>query len=395
MKIVHVEDFFHPDAGYQLNILAKNMARLGHEVTIICATMDKVPEHLVAFFGREDIEERDRYYSQKYGVKIVRLPLIAFVSGRAVFHHDMFRTIRNENPDVVYMHGNDTLTAMRYLLNINKMRYPLVMDSHMLEMASVNRFSLAFRKVYKKLFASIIIKNNVPVIRTQDDPYVEKCLGIPLVQAPLISFGSDTMLFHPDDSVRKKFRAENGIASESFVILYAGKLDESKGAHLLADALLEKISADQEIVFVIVGNTSGEYGEKIEQKLQNSQNRILRFETQKYENLAYFYQSADLALFPKQCSLSFFDVQACGVPVVFEDNNINIDRAAHGSACVFKAGNVSDFRDKIIEMCNMDNQDYNSIRRKSVEYIRKNYDYTYIIEKYMEVLEETVRNYAV
>lgn len=35
MKIVHVEDFFHPDAGYQINILPKYMAKMGHEVVVI------------------------------------------------------------------------------------------------------------------------------------------------------------------------------------------------------------------------------------------------------------------------------------------------------------------------------------------------------------------------
>lgn len=394
MKIVHVEDFFHPDTGYQLNILAKNMTRLGHEVTIICAEMDKVPEHLIAFFGREDIEKRDRRYSQKYGVKIVRLSLITFVSGRAVFHRDLFRAIRNENPDVVYMHGNDTLTAMRYLLNLKRLQYPLVMDSHMLEMASVNRFSEAFRKIYRKFFAPIIIKNNIPVIRTQDDPYVEKCLGIPLTQAPWISFGSDTMLFHPDEGAREQFRQDHKIAPDAFVVLYAGKMDESKGAHLLGEALSEKITVDKELVFIIVGNTSGEYGEKIERQLKNSPNRVLRFPTQKYEDLAYFYQGADLALFPRHCSLSFFDVQACGVPVLFENNNINVERASHGNATVFKAGSASDFRNKMIELVNMDEKIFEMMKQKSVQYINQYFDYAKIVEEYMAVIEQTVHDYG-
>ena len=114
MKIVNVEDFFHPDAGYQINILSKYLVALGHEVIIITSQMDKVPAALTSFFGKENIEERDKEYSNRYGVKIVRLPIKGFVSGRAVFTKELFSTIQADNPDVVFVHGNDTLTAMRY-----------------------------------------------------------------------------------------------------------------------------------------------------------------------------------------------------------------------------------------------------------------------------------------
>ena len=56
MKIVNVEDFFHPDAGYQINILSKYHVALGHDVTIITAQMEKVPVTLTSFFGRENIK---------------------------------------------------------------------------------------------------------------------------------------------------------------------------------------------------------------------------------------------------------------------------------------------------------------------------------------------------
>ena len=73
MKVVNVEDFFHPDAGYQINILSKYLVALGHEVTIITSEMEKVPTTLTSFFGRENIEGRDQAYSNQYGVKILRL----------------------------------------------------------------------------------------------------------------------------------------------------------------------------------------------------------------------------------------------------------------------------------------------------------------------------------
>ena len=51
MKIVQIEDFFHPDAGYKINILSKYFARMGHETVIITAELDKMPDFLTSFSG--------------------------------------------------------------------------------------------------------------------------------------------------------------------------------------------------------------------------------------------------------------------------------------------------------------------------------------------------------
>lgn len=391
MKIVNVEDFFHPDAGYQINILSKYLVALGHEVTIITAQMEKLPTTLTSFFGRENIEERDQSYSTQYGVKILRLPIRGFVSGRAIFTNALFSTIRAENPDVIYVHGNDTLTGMRYLLNYKKMGYPLVMDSHMLEMASTNKFNKYYRKFYKWCFTPLITKNKIPVIRTQDDPYVEKCLGIPLSQCPWISVGSDTMLFHPDEDARKYFRMANNIPEDAFVFIYAGKLDESKGGLLLAEAIRKKIEAQRKVMFLIVGKTgTDEYGSRVEAAFSQSENHVLRFPTQLYTDLPKFYQASDCAVFPRQCSLSFYDVQACGLPVIFEDNNINVDRAAHENAITFKSGDLQDLRNKIVKMCNLQAKTFSKIKENSIAFVKESYDYAEIAKKYCHVIENAV-----
>lgn len=393
MKIVHIEDFFHPEAGYQINILPKYMVRAGHEVTIITSEMDKAPKTLSRFFGMEGIEKKDSTYIREYGVKIIRLPLRAFISGRAVFTSALYRTIENEKPDVLFIHGNDTLTGMRCLLRRKKLGCPIVMDSHMLEMASQNRFKNAYRQIYRRIFTPIILKNNIPVIRTQNDPYVEKRLGIPLEKAPWISVGSDTMLFHPDEAQRASFRKEHDISKTAFVVLYAGKLDEGKGGMLLAEALREPFATERELVFIIVGKTVGEYGEQVEMTLSKSANRILQFPTQKYADLAKFYQAADIALFPRQCSLSFYDVQACGLPVIFEDNSVNVDRAAYGNALLFRAEDVEDFRSRIEKMAAMPEEQYDVMRRNAIFFIKQSYDYADIAQQYMDCLSKTVQQY--
>ncbi|PGX10514.1 glycosyltransferase family 4 protein [Bacillus sp. AFS033286] len=397
MKIVHIEDFFHPDAGYQINILPKYQVKQGHEVAIITSEIEKVPEGLTNFFGKDNIEECDKKYMEKTGVKIYRLPIYKFVSGRAIFKLGLEKFVNALNPDILYVHGNDTAVGILYSLKAHKLSYPVVFDSHMLDMASKNPFNKIFRLFYKKFITPIIKKEGLIVIRTQDDDYVERCLGIPILQSPWISVGSDTMQFSSNKINRTKFREEYNISENEFIVVYTGKLDPSKGGKFLAEVFKEKFDLPngKEVVLVVVGNsTSDDYGKEMDGIFNSSENRILRFPTQKYMELAKFYQLGDLSVFPKQCSLSFYDAQACGLPVVSEDNNINVERLKYNNGCNFIAGNLVDFREKIISFAEMDPEKYNEVSRNAVVYVQRNYDYEEIAMKYTDVLQNVIDNYS-
>lgn len=386
MKIVHIEDFFHPDAGYQINILPKYLKKFGHEQVIIAAQMDKIPQSLTSFFGKDNMEQRDREF-EKNGIRIIRLPLFAFVSGRAVFTRQMYKTIKEEKPDLLYVHGNDTLTGIRLLGSLKRLGCSVVTDSHMLEMASKNRFNKYFRRWYRSFITPIIIKNRIPVIRTQDDDYVWRCLGIPLEQAPWISYGTDTLLFHPDAEVRRSFRREHGIGEGDRVFLYTGKLDEAKGGKLLAQAFGRRFDSDRQPVLVVVGSVAGdEYGNEVNALLEKSENRVIRFPTQKYADLPRFYQAADVSVFARQCSLSFYDAQGCGLPVLSEDNNINVDRNSHENGLCFASGDVEDFRRKIQSLLDMEPGDLQKMSDNASRFILNHYNYEAKAREYEKIL---------
>lgn len=393
MKIVHIEDFFHPNAGYQINILPKYLVKKGMENFILTSEIDNVPENLTSFFGRENLEKFDKEYEKLTGVKIIRVPVKRFLSSRAVFGKELDRVVDQIQPDIVYVHGNDTLIGMKYIWKQKRLKFALISDSHMLEMASVNRFNKLFRGFYKTFVTPRIVENKLTIIRTQDDPYVEKCLGIPLEQAPWISYGSDTLLFHPDQIEKKQFRKENSIPEDAFVIIYAGKLDESKGGLLLAKTLQQKFDADRKVVFVVVGNASGEYGRLVEKQFATSENTILRFPTQRYVDLAHYFKGADLAIFPRQCSLSFYDVQACGLPVISEDNNINVARCSYQNGMNFKQEDVNDFRNKIQFCINMDRNSYAEMQDRAFNYIKSEYDYSRKADEYMAEILKAIKFY--
>jgi glycosyltransferase involved in cell wall biosynthesis len=391
MRIVHIEDFFHPDAGYQINILAKYQAREDNDVIIVTAAMDKIPERLKGFFGSDEIEARDAEYSKKYNVKIIRKPIYSYYSGRSIYKFGFFRYIISLKPDLLYVHGNDSFAGIYFTLINRMLGFPLIFDNHMLEMATKNYFNKAFRWFYRNFISTIIIKRKLMVIRVVEDDFVLRCLGIPLEQAPVIPLGTDTMQFNPDAKIKSNFRKNHNIPENAFVVLYMGKLTTDKGALLLAEAFQNKFELNREIILIIVGNSSSEYGIQVQEKLKLSENRVILFPTQKYTDLAQFYQMADLSVFPKHCSLSFYDVQSCGLPVILENNNINIDRLRSNNGLIFNSGDAADLRTKLIELATMSKQEYLKMQESAIKYISENnFDYSKIILKYNDIINETI-----
>ncbi len=387
MVIVNIEDFFIPDAGYQINILSKYFVSFGHKVYIVTAEIDGFKDGVSSFFGTENIKERDAEFTRRTGVEVIRVKPVVnkFVSGRIIFGKNLFKTVASLGPDVVFVHGNDTLTGIQYIMKRNK-GYGLVTDSHMLKMASSNKFSVYFQKFYRTVVTPQIIKKKIPVIRTQNDDYVQSGLGIPLEMAPWISYGTDIALFHPDENVKRAFRDEHGIPQDDFVFVFTGKLIESKGGKLLAEAFLKKFDTSKGVTLIVVGSSSDQYSKEVEEIFEKSENRIVRFPTQKYFDLAKFYQAADACVFAKQCSLSFYDAQACGLPIISENNNINLDRNSHGNGFCFVEGNVDDFRAKIQKMVELTPEEYAKMKDNSIRFIIENYSYEKKAQEYMDVL---------
>lgn len=392
MRILHIDETFHPSYGYQVNPLAKFQQKQGNEVYILTPTKEYLyPVYREFGDDGSDLEKEDLVYEKATGVKIIRVPAKGYLLRRLVYGKEVFSTVDKVFPDVIFVHCVETLTAIRFLLR--RPKYPMVFDSHMLSMASGNRFAKIYEFFYKQWIARIIKRKKYNVIRTQDDDYVNTHLGIPFEQTPFISFGTDTILFCPSEIEKKKFRKDNGIDEDAFVVVYTGKLTPAKGGQLLADAFLEKF--DGKVVLVCVGTPpDDEYGKKVQKTLNMSENKVLMFPTQNYLELARFYQQADLSVFPRQCSMSFYDAQACGIPVLSEDNNVNIERCKHGNGVNFISGDISDLRLKIQQMANIDKKEYQKMKNAARAYIENGYDYRNIAERYTEYLKKAIQMFA-
>lgn len=394
MRIVEIEDFFHPDAGYQINVLSKVLVEHGNEVIIVAVdNMEIFPKSLTDFFGINDVSSRDRWYEKTFNVKIIRVKAYGYYSGRTLYTSEVYSVVESLQPDLLFVHGNDSLIGMEYTRLATKLPFPVIFDSHMLSIASRNRFSSVYKKIYSKIYAPIINKHRLQVIRVQDDPYVVSELGIDAELAPYVGFGTDKGLFHPDDKRKERIRVELGIPQNDCVILYAGKLDEAKGGLMLARAIQPSFCLHS-VTFVIAGNASGESAAEVEAIFSNSANKIIRLPTHKYPQLPDLYQMADLALYPAQCSLSFYDVQASGLPVVVDDStNVNVERVSHGNGLLFRRGSEGQLRDAITRYLKMSNEEKLKMKQCSLNYVGEQFSYDNVAKRYEEIFNTVVNNF--
>jgi glycosyltransferase involved in cell wall biosynthesis len=391
MHILHVEEGFIPNLGYQINLLTKYMALAGHKVTILTTSLDKIVENQKIYLT-DTIEEQEMDLKNECGIEVIRVPVKKIISNRCVWDNNVFDKIKEINPDIVYLHGNDTLISIQYFMkHLKKINIPVVTDSHMLEAASKNRFANHFRVFYRLFITPILVKNQIPVIRVTDDPFINKAYKIPFDISPLLSFGSDIELFNPNEKVKKSFRNEHNIKDNDFVIVYAGKLSEDKDGLFFAESIQKKIETkNRDIVFIIIGTTTGEYGKKVEGLFSRSENRIIRFPLQNYIELPKFFQASDVALIPSAASLTFYDMQSCGLPIIWSDLPVNVKRTQYNNGVTFSVRNSEDMREQIVNFADMEKIQFEKISQNARTYILENYSYKEVTDQYLKIISNEI-----
>lgn len=391
MKIVQIEDFFHPETGYQINILSKIWSSMGHEVHILTSSEKHVPRYLKDFLDFEKLDEKDEEYSVNYNVYIKRFDALANISNRMIFKKDILKYAFNLSPDIIYIHGNDTYIGIKVATILNKLKIPVIMDSHMIEIASKNKFSSLFQLFYRKFITPKLVKSNIFILKTASTNFINTKYDYPSHLSPVLGFGSDLSLFNFEEKNRAKLRNEFGISNNQRVFIYAGKLDKSKGIEVLVNAIKEKFDCLFEPVFIFIGNPNFDYDFLNQVKLIN--NLVIHLNTQKYKDLPKFFHMSDIMVIPAQNSLTFYDAQAAGLPCILSFDSINADRVNHENGVTFETSNSQDLRKKIKEYLNSSIELINKQKTNSINFVSMNYNYLNIASKYLDYMYQTIDNY--
>ncbi|PUU88408.1 glycosyltransferase family 4 protein [Halanaerobium sp.] len=323
MKIIHVEDYFDPTAGYQINELLYASKDFDNEVYLITS------DDMSPFHKKVDICQ-DEKFENKTDVKIIRLKSLFKLSSRLILK-DFIKTIKNIKPDVIFMHGIADFKDL--ILLKRKQDFKIVRDCHMSWVAAKNKFRKPFYFFYKLTFANIINKTDkyhkIYALGNEELEYLHN-IGIKDKKTDFLPHGFNDDIMYYDkkqrQKIRKKFNLDNNI-----VISYIGKLNESKRPDLLINIINE---LDKEFIntynisLLFIGPQNKKYMNLFNRKL-NSLNFELEYrveDSKPFRELRKYFSASDIMIFPKQTTLSSIHAQICGCPVIMEDHKSNRER---------------------------------------------------------------------
>lgn len=327
MKIVHVEDYFDPTAGYQINELLYAGKDLKDEVYLVTST-DMTPFH-----KKIDVS-LDRKFERLTGVKIYRLKPILKISTRLLLKN-FRKTIKQIDPDAVFMHGIGDFKDLQ--LWGKKPHYKVIRDCHMSWVASRNKFRHLYYFFFKYFFASIINRTNkyeiIFALGKEEYEYL-KHLGIKDDKIDYLPHGYNNSIMYYDESERNDIRKRYKFGKKDIIISYIGKFDDFKRPDLILD-IIDKFEKDyidkKRLKLLFIGPKDPEYMKKFDKKLSNIKNKIhvVIDNAKPFSELRKYFSASDICIFPKETTLSSIHAQVCGCQVIMENHKSNRERVVN------------------------------------------------------------------
>jgi glycosyltransferase involved in cell wall biosynthesis len=337
--------------GYQETFLAKEHSKMGHKVYVI--TSDRYSPILYSGGAVEKvlgprIRKPGNFIEE--GISVIRLPLL-FEAPRGLWMRSLEKKILELDPDLIIVHGVVNFAAIRLsLLKRKNEKFKLIIDDHMTFGAS-RHFLKVLYPIFKILVAPIILQNADALVgvAVTCKQFMNKKYNFPLDKIKVIPLGADTDLFKFDPISREKVRKSLGIADSDIVFVYAGKIIPEKGPHLLVEASLELRNKCKFFKILLIGNGSSEYIKSIQEYVKKYElNSVCIFhDAVPNSELPRYYSASDVAVWPREASLSMFEAMCCELPVIMSDDSEVQERLNYNNGYLFKANQSRDLADKM------------------------------------------------
>ena len=382
MKVLHIEDRFHPGMGYQINFFAR-YHRPDYEFSILTSDSARLWS---ASDDVTDLGQVDQEFEREYKVSVVRLPTALDRRNRQnIWLKGLIKTIREINPDILYVHTIESYSSLRVLMSRRTLSaYTVFFDTHTL----LNQFrsGLKFRMhlwFFRKVVSQRMIRYNAKVFATvpENQMILEKEYGIPADRILYSPIGTDLGLFNYDPGLRVSLRKEEKVGQDATVLLYTGKLNSRKNPHLLLEALaLVEKQIISPLYIYFVGAADDTYQrEKMKIGFTNENIYVKFVPAVPVTELFRWYSMADFAVFPDENTLSALDAQACSLPVVMQEDMTNSERLAQGGI-TYQRGDLKDLAEKILWMIR--NPDLRKeMGLEGEKFIKATFDYRKIVGK--------------
>jgi len=302
MRVALVAPWFHPHVGgveTHVRSLAVELARRGHEVTVLTSNYAKLP-------AEETLD----------GFRVRRVRCLGIVLRTPVTP-----ALRREFPsgrfDVVHAHSPPPLSAYHAAVACEKSRTPFVVTYHCdLEIPTAyGRFMTSF---YSRTWGAATMRRAAKVISTTET-YAATSRAIWRYSPLVIPNAVDHMRFRPDvDGAPARERLH--LRPDDRIVLFVGRLVPHKGIEHLVEAA--KYAPDA--MFVVAGDGPFLPEARRLAATFGVEDRIVFAGKIAYRDLPEFYAACDLFVLPSVSRLEAFGIvaleaMATAKPVVVTD----------------------------------------------------------------------------
>ena len=388
IKVLHIDDRFHPGIGYQttyfaelhsrnfdFHFLSSNSFSLWHEKDY------------------ETIKSRDKEFEKKFNIKITRLNCFLSPKKRHwLWMKGLISTIRSINPDIIYAHSFEGITAIRVILSRLSRKYFIVSDTHtLLNQKNLSLTGKLFDLFFKFIYIPTVNRKNIVVFYTAEEngKILKDLYGVKEANIKKCLIGTSLEDYRFDHSERIKMRKEMGIPDKAKIILYAGKMNDRKKPHLILNAI-KKIETEikDELHLVFVGAKDPVYFSENFNIGFNNKVKVHIKDSVPNKELYKYYSMADIGIFPKENTISSLDAQACKLPLIMEYDETNKERLQKGGI-LYKKNDINDLADKILLLIG-DDELRTRLMEEGSKFIKENYDFKIIVKDMENTL---IRNF--
>lgn len=331
LKILHIYNFYRSNLGYVENFLPIEEAKRG------CKIVCLIPED-------SNIADNDEYALPNNDLDMWNL---MYCNGKPLYIKSnlvkMILLLIRLRPDIITVSYINRalipLILLKCILNY-KIIATIGMPNIISELTWLDRLLYI---IFLKL-SSIIFERNVDMFIEATPGNVFRNLnqfGIDRSKIGYLPLGSDINIFKQNESARALMRSKLGIGPNEVVFVYAGKLLPGKGIRDLAKAFTIVVKNVSNVRLILVGNGSSSYILKIKDIIRENciQEYVTFVDFAPHDELPYYYNMADIGIWPGSPSITIQEAMACGLPIIIKKSLQTIHLLKYGNGFPFNTVN--------------------------------------------------------
>jgi glycosyltransferase involved in cell wall biosynthesis len=386
MRIISINSHYQDKLGYQDYFFGLEFKKMGHEVHFISSDVhfnfpdyDNTVKHIIG----------DKYvgvgtFINDYNVPVHRLKSISRIFTGNIWLKGFEKKIIELDPDFIISHGLFSWQSIRLLFLNKKIRCPIVFDDHTTSyLVRKDMVSGFVFWLFRILFAKKFMKTAHAIVGISETcpEVIRNYYGISGKKVKMIPLGTDTDLFNRNDRLRNEYRRDLEVKDDEIIVLYTGKMYESKKVHLIIEALNdEKVCNDKKIVIHLVGDIAESYRMKLDQSIKGSKNRVIIRKAVSMDRLPAVYNAADIAVWPDSLTTSTIDASACGCPIICSHHMP--ERVKYNNGILVKGGDLEDLKMALAKLIS-DKQLRQMMGEKGIEYVSKELSWNIIAKMFL------------